>query len=85
MHRRTVEPLKPTEARCLCVAQGLLDFAFSPAFDTNSYFYVSYTIDDDEVGGVEDLLRGKKTPQASPTDKFPRLCRARACLVVALE
>lgn len=29
--------------------QGSIDFAFSPAFDTNKYFYVSYTIKDSEV------------------------------------
>lgn len=32
-----------------CAAQGLLDFTFSPAFNSNKYFYVSYTVKDDEV------------------------------------
>lgn len=30
--------------------QGLLDFAFSPMFDTNSYFYVSYNVNDTVSG-----------------------------------
>lgn len=28
------------------VTQGFLDFAFSPLFDTNGHFYVSWTVDD---------------------------------------
>lgn len=39
-------------AALLCVPQGLLDFAFSPAFATNNFFYVSYTVEDDEVSRV---------------------------------
>ncbi|CAM9245846.1 unnamed protein product [Sphacelaria rigidula] len=29
--------------------EGLLDFAFNPMFETNGYFYVSYTIQDDVI------------------------------------
>lgn len=32
-----------------CLVKGLLDFAFSPEFDINNYFYVSSTIKGDEV------------------------------------
>lgn len=33
-----------------CPTQGLIDFAFNPAFSENNYFYISYTISDAEVG-----------------------------------
>ena len=32
--------------------QGLLDFAFRPMFDTNGYFYVSWTVREDVSLGV---------------------------------
>lgn len=38
---------------CCHVMQGLLDFAFSPMFDTNGFFYVSWTVNDT----VSDVIR----------------------------
>lgn len=41
--------------------QGLLDFAFGPAFSTNNRFYVSYTVTDN-VGEVCFCAFSERSP-----------------------
>lgn len=40
--------LRSFRVPCTCPPQGLLDFAFSPLFGENGFFYLSYTCELDD-------------------------------------